>query len=148
FAIRSANDPKYIKWDDDCKIPFELRIRGRLQADYYYYKTEDTFNHLTHTRNTQAFAPGRTEIVNDSPDFSQLMIKRARFQFFGTAFDPNFRYWLELDGNTRGLSGLAGGGLPGTTGLITIGSNINGTNGTPNVFNTGAIAGGNTITTV
>ena len=31
FAIRSTNDPKYIKWDDDCKIPFELRIRGRIQ---------------------------------------------------------------------------------------------------------------------
>jgi hypothetical protein len=148
FAIRSTNDPKYIKWDDDCKIPFELRIRGRIQADYYYYKDTDTFNHLNHVRNTQTFAPGRTEVVNDSPDFSQLMIKRARFQFFGTAFDPNFRYWMELDGNTRGLSGLAGGGLPGTTGLSTIGSNINATNGTPNVSNTGAVAGGNTITTV
>jgi hypothetical protein len=147
FVIRSANDPKYIQWDDDCKIPFELRIRGRIQADYYFYKVTDTFNHLNHTRNVQNFAPAGTpahnEIVNDSPDFSQLEIKRARFQFFGTAFDPNFRYWMELDGNTRGLSGLAGGGLPGTTGLSQIGSNQNGPNN-----NTGAIAGGNTITTV
>jgi hypothetical protein len=141
FAIRSTNDPKYIKWDDDCKIPFELRIRGRIQADYYYYKTEDTFNHLTHVRNTQNFAPGKNDIVNTSPDFSQLEIKRTRLVFAGTAFDPNFRYWIELDGNTRGISGLAGGGLPGTNGLSTIGSN-------GGAGNTGAIPGGNTIATV
>jgi hypothetical protein len=138
FAIRSTNDPKYIQWDDDCKIPFELRIRGRIQADYYFYKTEDTFNHLTHVRNIN---PVNGHPFNTSPDFSQLEIKRARFQFFGTAFDPNFRYWMELDGNTRGLSGLAGSGVPGTTGLSTIGSNNA-------AGNTGAIPGGNTITTV
>jgi hypothetical protein len=131
FTIKSANNPPYVKWDDECKTPFELRIRGRVQADYYGYFPTDSRNHLTNfdTKN------------NTSPDFSQLEIKRLRLQFTGTAFDPNFRYWFELDGNTRGLSGLAGGGLPGTTGLSTIGSN-------GGVGNTGAAAGGTTIATV
>jgi len=47
FVIRSAPNPKYINWDDDCKIPFELRIHGRLQLAYYYYKVTDRVNHLT-----------------------------------------------------------------------------------------------------
>src|SRR5262249_21602522 len=131
FAIRSPNNPPFVKWDDDCKIPFELRIRGRMQGDYYGYFPTDSRNHLTNfdTKN------------NTSPDFSQLEIKRLRLQFFGTAFDPDFRYWFELDGSTRGLGALAGGGVPGTTGLSTIGSN-------GGVGNTGAVPGGATVGTV
>jgi hypothetical protein len=131
FRIASSNNPPYVKWDDECKIPFELRIRGRLQGDYYGYFPTDSRNHLTNfdTKN------------NTSPDFSQLEIKRLRLQFFGTAFDPDLRYWFELDGNTRGLGGLAGGAIPGTTGLSTIGSN-------GGVGNTGAVPGGAAITTV
>ena len=45
--MRSAPDPKWTNWDDQSKIPFELRIRGRLQADYYYYKVDDRTNHQT-----------------------------------------------------------------------------------------------------
>src|SRR5256885_10234408 len=35
----------------------------------------------------------------------------------GTLFDPNLRYRLEMDGNTRGIAALAGGAIPGTTGV-------------------------------
>jgi hypothetical protein len=131
FVIRSTNNPPYIKWDDECKIPFELRIRGRFQGDYYGYFPTDSRNHLT----------GVDTGNNTSPDFSQLEVKRLRLQFFGTAFDPDLRYWFELDGSTRGLGALAGSGVPGTNGFSTIGSN-------GGVGNTGAIAGGATIATV
>jgi hypothetical protein len=134
FAIRSANDPKYINWDDECKIPFELRMRGRIQADYYFYKVTDKVNHQTGTQNLQSIGGGKNQPINDSPDFSQLEIKRTRLQFTGTAFDPNFRYWIELDGNTRGLSALAGSGVPNTNG--------------DNQINTTGVQGGNTIATV
>jgi hypothetical protein len=131
FVIRSTNNPPYIKWDDECKIPFELRIRGRFQGDYYGYFPTDSRNHLTNVDTGN----------NTSPDFSQLEVKRLRLQFFGTAFDPDFRYWFELDGSTRGLGALAGSGVPGTNGFSTIGSN-------GGAGNTGAVAGGATIATV
>jgi hypothetical protein len=128
FTIKSPNNPPYVKWDDEAKTPFELRIRGRIQADYYGYFPTDSRNHLTN------FDTGN----NTSPDFSQLEVKRLRLQFTGTAFSPDFRYWFELDGGTRGLSALAGSGVPGTNGFSTIGSNAG----------TGAVAGGATIATV
>ena len=103
-----------------------MRIRGRLQADEYFYKVDDRTNHQTGLP-----ANGGN---NSAPDFNQLEIKRVRLIFEGTAFDPNLRYHLELDGNTRGLSGLSGGGNPGNAGV-----NSPGSTGVPN---------GNTITTV
>jgi hypothetical protein len=100
FFVRSTNDPKYVKWDDECKIPFELRIRGRIQLDYYAYKVTDRVNHQT---NVPATANANTKRL---ADFSQLEIKRTRLNFGGTVFDPNLRYFIELDGNTRGLGGV------------------------------------------
>jgi hypothetical protein len=47
FVIRSAPDPKYVKWDDDCKVPFEMRIHGRVQLNYYDYRVTDPRNHVT-----------------------------------------------------------------------------------------------------
>jgi hypothetical protein len=100
FFIRSAPDPAYVKWDDQSKIPFEIRFRGRVQLDYYNYKVTDRLNHQTAMYVGQdAKEPGR------QADFSQLEIKRLRLQWMGTAFDPNLRYWFELDGDTRGLGG-------------------------------------------
>jgi hypothetical protein len=98
FVIRSAPNPDYVKWDDDCKIPFELAVHGRIQADYYYYKVMDTLNHLTDQKTNLG-------LNRPAGDFSALEIKRARLIFSGTAFSPNFRYWMELDGSTRGNSG-------------------------------------------
>jgi hypothetical protein len=138
FAIRSTPDPKYVQWNDASRIPFELRIHGRIQADGYWYKPTDSRNHLT----------GVDTFNNTSPDFDQLLIKRGRLILDGTAFSPDLRYVFHFDGNTRGLAALGGGGVPGTTGLSTLGSNFNATNGTPNVLNTGAVQGGNTIATV
>jgi hypothetical protein len=123
FFVRSAPEPNYVKWDDECKIPFELRIRGRLQIDYYNYKVTDTTNHVTNKPATANANASRLA------DFSQLEIKRARLQFTGTAFDPNFRYWIELDGNTRGLGAIqnnkdvqtAGGTDPNATPISAIG---------------------------
>jgi len=141
FAITSAPDPKWSNWDDGSKIPFELRIRGRVQADYYFYQPTDNLNHQTGARNNN---PVNGAAINNSPTFSQLEIKRMRLIFEGTAFDPNLRYHLELDGNTRGLSGQAGGGIPGTTGLSAVG----GLNALPAGVTTSGVQGGTTITTV
>jgi hypothetical protein len=99
FVIRSVNDPPYVKWEDECKIPFELRIRGRIQADYYNYKVTDTLNHQT---GLKANAQGDLS----APDFSALEIKRARIFFEGSLFDPNLRYLITFDGNTRGINAL------------------------------------------
>jgi hypothetical protein len=102
FTIRSTPDPSYKNWEgEESKIPFELRIRGRIQADYYGYKVTDDANHETgqhqqaQNANSHRFA-----------DFSQLEIKRMRLIFEGTAFSPDLRYHIQLDGNTRGLGGV------------------------------------------
>ncbi|HLN32151.1 MAG TPA: hypothetical protein VK395_30760 [Gemmataceae bacterium] len=100
FVIRSAPNPSYVKWDDESKIPFELRFRGRLQLDYYNYHVTDATNHLMNTPN----ATQNKNAVRQA-DESVLEVKRLRLIWEGTAFDPNLRYHFELDGNTRGLGG-------------------------------------------
>jgi hypothetical protein len=94
FYIRSAPNPSYSNWQDESRIPFELRIRGRVQLDYYNYKVTDNLNHLTGNR----YEP-------EAGDFSQIEVKRLRLFWEGTAFDPNLRYQFQIDGNTRGLGG-------------------------------------------
>ncbi len=74
--------------------PFELRIRGRIQADYYGYKVTDSKNHLTNVETP----------VNDQADESVFEVKRMRLIFAGYMFDPNLRYQIQFDGNNRGLS--------------------------------------------
>ena len=136
FVIRSAPNPSYVKWEDESKIPFELRIRGRIQADYYGYKVTDSRNHLT----------GVDTFNNTSPDYDQLLIKRARLIMDSTLYDPNLRFHLEFDGNTRGLAGLAGGGVPGTTGVSATGGGSV-VSGTATTIIPG-VPGGNNIATV
>src|SRR5262249_4235097 len=96
FVIRSNRNPEFKNWSDDCKIPFELQIHGRLQNDYYGYKVTDTRNHFTN------FDTG----MNTVGDESALLVKRARLILTGSAFDPNFHFNLTYDGNTRGITGL------------------------------------------
>jgi hypothetical protein len=110
FVIRSSNDPKYVQWDDDCKIPFELRFRGRLQLDYYNYKVTSDINHVSNTRSNQNANSVR------QADFSQLEVKRLRLIWEGTVFDPNLRYHFEIDGNTRGLGAVQNNKVIQTTG--------------------------------
>ncbi|HZT81861.1 MAG TPA: hypothetical protein VFA26_16665, partial [Gemmataceae bacterium] len=104
FVIRSAPNPNYVRWEDECRIPFELRIRGQVQLDYYGYKVTDRADHL---RNRLANAEG-DPLFNPTgfpvPDTSVLMVKRARLFFEGTAFTPDFRYRVTFDGNTRGIN--------------------------------------------
>jgi hypothetical protein len=100
FVIRSTPDPKFSNWDDECKIPFEIRFRGRIQLDYYRYKVTDKVNHITNRPANQNANSAR------QADFSQLEIKRLRLIWEGSAFDPNLKYNFTLDGNTRGLPGV------------------------------------------
>jgi hypothetical protein len=100
FRIASAPNPAYNNWDDDCKIPFELRFKGRIQLDYYNYKVTDRTRHDFNTKANQNANSVR------QADFSQLEVKRLRLIWEGTAFTPNLRYNFTLDGNTRGLGGV------------------------------------------
>ncbi len=102
FSIRSVPNPKWVNWDDEMsQLPFELRIRGRLQAAYYHYNPTDNFNHQTN----QEFGPLFGGVEND-PEFSALEIKRARLIFEGHAFDPALKYRVQLNADTRGLGGF------------------------------------------
>ena len=74
--------------------PFEWRMRGRIQTDYYNYQTNDTINHLTNV-NTH------TRLATDQSEFE---IKRMRLIFAGYMFTPDLRFQIQLDGNTRGLA--------------------------------------------
>jgi hypothetical protein len=131
FAIRSPNDPSYTNWDDESKIPFELRIRGRIQAAYQFYKVTDNVDHQRQrlvypTGGTNEFSaasptananPTGLPNADSSGDFSQLEIKRMRLIFEGTVFDPDLRYHIQFDGTTRGIPALTGGsGLTGLAG--------------------------------
>lgn len=91
FYLRSAPAPSYVPWTDESKIPFELRFRGRLQLDYYGYQPTDNRNHLT----------GATYHPSAGTE-SELMVKRLRLIWEGTAFSPDLRYHFEIDGNNRG----------------------------------------------
>jgi hypothetical protein len=134
FEWRSTQNPTYANWEDQSRIPFTLRIRGRIQADWYFYKVADTANHQT----------GVDTFNNTSADFNQLEVKRARLFIDGTVFDPNLRYNITLDGNTRGLASLANGnGVVGTGG-----SNASVVTGpTTSAIEGGGVPGGNTAST-
>ena len=83
----------------------DLRIRGRVQLNYDFYKPTDNLNHLTGQRYEPAVG-----------DFSQLEVKRLRLFWEGMAFDPNLRYQFQLDGNTRGLAAIQNNRIIQTTG--------------------------------
>lgn len=95
FFIRSAPRPTYVKWDDESRIPFDLRIRGTLEVDYSYYKVTDRLNHQT----------GQL-LANPLSDFATLTFKRTQVTVSGTAFDPNLRYSIRVEGNNLGLPGI------------------------------------------
>jgi hypothetical protein len=101
FFIRSVPDPKWDnKPEDPSAVPFELRIRGRLQLDYYNF-------HIINDKNYQTGLPFPPFAGLDRrPDFSALEVKRMRLIFEGTAFDPNLKYRIQLNGDTRGLGGF------------------------------------------
>jgi hypothetical protein len=127
FVIRSAPNPTYIPWDDESRIPFELRLRGRLMIGYYFYKVTDDANHQTgaHQQSQDANA-------HRFPDFSQLEAKRVNFVFEGTAFDPDLHYHFEMLASTRGFGGFqnnkvvqtAGAFDPNTSGISPIGGAV------------------------
>jgi len=102
FSIRSVPNPKYDNWHDDMKqLPFELRIRGRLQGVYYNYQQTDNTDHITN-RDRPLLSGG----VEDDADFSALAMKRVRLIFEGHAFDPDLKYRVQLNADTRGLGGF------------------------------------------
>jgi hypothetical protein len=118
FYVDSPPNPTYANWQDESKIPFELRIRGRIQGVYDFYKVTDSYNHQTN----QPVFPTNANITglarsNTFGDFSQAELKRVRIIFEGTAFDPNLRYQIQLDGNTRGIANTLGNNNTGSNGL-------------------------------
>jgi hypothetical protein len=128
FAIRSAPNPNYVKWDDDSRIPFELRIRGRLMMSYMNYRVTDSINHVTN----QPFTANSN--TNQVANFSQLEAKRINLIFQGTVWDPDLRYNINLLGNTRGLVGIqnnkviqnvpTGGTAPNAAALSPLGGTV------------------------
>src|SRR5260370_37328353 len=85
FFHRSAPEPQYVKCEDESRIPFEVRIRGRIQIDYYGYKVTNLTDHLTNKPAVQ-----NANAVRQA-DFSQFEIKAGRVNFARTPIDPNFR---------------------------------------------------------
>lgn len=130
FFIRSAANPVYDNWQDQSRIPFELRIRGRVQNDYYFYKTTDNLNHLT----GQRYEP-------EAGDFSQIEVKRLRLFWEGTAFDPHLRYQFQLDGNTRGLGANQNNRIAQTAGTPSSASYA-----APGIGGAASIDGGGSVT--
>lgn len=107
FVIRSAPGPRYVRCNDECRIPFELRFRDRLNLKYDFYKVTDDLNHQTDTR----VEPPRGNL-------SRLEVKRLRLIWEGTAFDPDLRFHLQLDTSTRGVPGLQANGVVQTEGAV------------------------------
>jgi hypothetical protein len=130
FFIRSPPNPPYIKWQDEAaRIPFELRIRGRVQSDYYFYKVTDNFNHLT----KQSYEP-------EVGDFSQLEIKRLRLFWEGTAFTPDLFYQFQIDASTRGLEAWQGNRIVQNAGFPPAANN-----GAPGIGAAASAIGGSTL---
>jgi hypothetical protein len=127
FVIRSAPDPSFVKWDDESRIPFEVRLHGRLQLDYYGYKVIDDANH-----ETGAHQQAQNANSHRFADFSQLEVKRADMIVDGTAFSPDLRYFIDLDGTTRGINGFqnnkvvqnSGAFDPNTSAVSPLGGNV------------------------
>jgi hypothetical protein len=128
FVIRSAPNPQFQPWADESRIPFELRLRGRIMLSYMNYKVTDTTNHVTNTPATQNANSVRLA------DFAQLEAKRVNLIFQGSAFSPDLRYNINLLGSTRGLPGFqnnkvvatapAGGTEPNAAGASAIGGGV------------------------
>jgi hypothetical protein len=137
FSIASAPDPVYKNWDDDSRIPFELRFRGRIMMGYVGYKVTDRVNHQTNLPATQTNLtgiPGGSLNAVRLADLSQLEVKRLNMIWQGNVFDPNLRYLFEFLGHTRGLPGEqnnkvvqtlpAGGAAPNTAAISPIGGGV------------------------
>jgi hypothetical protein len=128
FVIRSAPDPAYANWQgEESKIPFDLRIRGRLMLGAYGYKVTDDANH-----ETGAHQQAQDANAHRFADFFQLEAKRINLALEGSAFDPDLRYHLELLGSTRGFGGFqnnkvvqnAGAFDPNASGISSTGGGV------------------------
>jgi hypothetical protein len=95
FFIRGASQPRYSNWKDESAIPFDLRVRGVLQFDYTFYKVTDNLNHQS-----------GAEVNPPLGDVDQLSVKRATLTFSGNAFDPELRYQIRIQADTRSLPGV------------------------------------------
>lgn len=100
FAIRSEVPDPLCPNQPDKRLPFELRIRGRMQLDYYNYSVTNNKDYQT-GQEVASFGG-----LERRASFSALEIKRLRLLFEGIAFNPNLKYRMQLNGDTRGLGGL------------------------------------------
>jgi hypothetical protein len=129
FYIKSVPNPDFSNWSDESAIPWEMRFRGRIQANYDFYKVQDNYNHLTkqfynnpNSIQSPASAAFPPFVANRVPggaaigppnlqnvlgyqfgDFSALEAKRVRLIWEGNVLTPNLTYELQLDANTRGF---------------------------------------------
>jgi hypothetical protein len=127
FVIRSAPDPTFPAWGDESKIPFELRVRGRVMLGAYGYKVTDDANH-----ETGAHQQSQDANAHRFADFFQLEVKRLNVIFEGSVFDPDLHYRINLIGGTRGFGGFqnnkviqtAGAFAPNTSAASPLGGGV------------------------
>jgi hypothetical protein len=110
FYVKSTPNPAYSNWNDESRIPFEMRFRGRVQTNYDFYKVQDNYNHLTkqfyNNPNTVPL-PVANAMNTVGPytvgDESVFEVKRLRLIWEGNLFTPDLTYEFQLDANTRGF---------------------------------------------
>ena len=111
FYVKSVPNPDYNNWSDQSGIPWEMRFRGRIQANYDFYKVQDNYNHLTKQfyNNPNSVPPPIANPMNTvGPytvgDFSTIEVKRMRLIWEGNIFTPNLTYEMQLDASSRGFN--------------------------------------------
>src|ERR1041384_5134117 len=93
---------------------FFLKMRLLVQSRYTYSTYNKAWGSIGDSRNEEILG-GQVEFraFRRQSDSSQFLIPRARLQFMGYAFDPNFRYNVSLQmdstpSNQEGSNGRAG----------------------------------------
>ncbi len=101
-SLRSLGDSAHAGhdayWHDDVRVGYDRgfliasRREADLQASNFPFRLKlNGWGQIRHT-----------ELESDGPnrDLNQFQLKRGRLIFSGTAFNPNFRFFIQLDGRS------------------------------------------------